>query len=125
MHRLIYLLLLLAPSAAFADDTTIVRGFLHEGVEQIHSERYELALEACRLGLKNLGNAYSSPEILDDTDLKLMAAEILEKEGKLGNAAIVTCRMLRSRYELWEMKGRSGAKKPNHSFNTDALTRAG
>jgi hypothetical protein len=124
-HRLVYLLLFSAPLLALSNDRLNVRGSLSEGEDLIRNGHYDLALESCRKGLKILGGAYSSPDTLDDTGLKLTLADIQEKDGKLESAASITCRMLRTRYELWTTKSGGGAKRPNHSFNTDALTRAG
>lgn len=98
---------------------------LREGESLLASREFSKALDACRQGLRILGDEYSSPDLIDDTDLKLFAASLREKEGGLDDAASVTCRVLRSRYELWQSKVQMGRQKPNHSFNTDALKRAG
>ena len=88
----------------FAQDTAQVLHLLESGEVFLRNGHFEKALVSCREGLKTLGDEYSSPDLLDDTDMKLLAAEIQEAEGKLGNAATVTCRILRSRIELWERK---------------------
>ena len=98
---------------------------LREGESLYASREYSKALDSCRRGLRILGDGYSSPDLMDDTDLKLFAATLREKEGRLDDAASVTCRVLRARYELWESRLQMGKEKPNHSINTDALKRAG
>ncbi|MGW8390584.1 hypothetical protein [Pseudoduganella sp. HUAS MS19] len=89
------------------------------------SSEFLKALDAYRQGLRILGDGYSSPELIDDTDLKLFAASLREKEGQLDDAAPVTCRILRSRYELWQSKIHMGREKINRSFNMDVLKGAG
>lgn len=98
---------------------------LREGESLLASGEFSKALDACRRGLKILGDEYSSPDLIDDTDLKLLAATLREEEGRIDDAASVTCSILRGRYELWHSKVQMGKEKPNHSFNTDALKRAG
>lgn len=112
-------------SATIAANLGDVSKALQEGEQFLVGGRYEKALDSCRFGLKSLGDAYSSPEVIDDTDQKLMAAELLERDGKLDNAASLTCRILRSRFELWKVKNGARTKRPNHSFNADELKRAG
>ena len=60
------------------------------------------------MGLKELGEAYVSPELEDDTGLKLMAAELQLKEGRIGNAAAISCQMLRLRQERWQRQQDKG-----------------
>lgn len=120
-HWLILLLSLTAVSAAFGEEPMGVGKSLQEGEQFLVSGYYDEALEACRCGVKVLGDAYYSSEVIDDTDLKLMAADLQQQEGKLENAASVTCHVLRIRLELWEAKYGSGTKNSNSSFNSDAF----
>jgi hypothetical protein len=125
MKRLFLILIILVHGNTFAVDTVTVLKLLRDGEAQLAEGRFLDSLEFCRKGLKTLGNEYSSDEVLDDTGLKLIAADLQLKEGKPDNAASVTCRILRVRYEQWERKSKKGALLPNHLFNSDALKRAG
>jgi hypothetical protein len=116
------LLLLLAFTAAFAQESAPWIRALDEGEAFWANGDFVRALDSCRLGLKNLGRQYTTPATIDDTSMKLIAAKLQEKEGKLSNAASVTCRILRIRSELWETK--RGKLTPSSVGNSDAQVRA-
>jgi hypothetical protein len=124
MKHLLICLLVSVQLECIAADGAASLGLLQDGEALLALGQFTKALDTCRSGLKVLGGDYSSPDLIDDTDLKLLAATLQEKDGKLDNAALVTCRILRERYGQWQSKNPTG-KMPNHSFNTDALTRAG
>jgi hypothetical protein len=124
MNKLI-ILFFLANTEVFAQESAFAIGALNKGDAFLANGDFVGALESCRLGLKRLGREYTTPVTIDDTGMKLIAAENQEKEGKLGNAASMTCRILRTRIELWgttrgkQMPGsvcKSDAQAPNNSI---------
>lgn len=117
MKRFTSILLVLISCAAHAGVVDSVGASLRDAEAQLASGRYLLALEFCRSGLKELGDSYVTSEVEDDSGMKLIAADLPFKEGRIENAAIVTCRILKERFKLW-------GEKPNNSFNPDALKRA-
>lgn len=116
MNRVLLVLLATYHLQAAALDTRVVLGLLHEGDFFLAADNFSMALESCRKGLKVLGYEYVSPNLEDDTDMKLIAAMLQEKEGKFNNAAAVTCGILRERIRLFETKNDLGAKNPNQTF---------
>jgi hypothetical protein len=52
-------------------------------------------------GLKTLGDRYVSPTVIDETGMKLVAADSEERGGRLDNAAAMRRRILQTRLELW------------------------
>lgn len=77
---------------------------LKDGESAISQRKFESAIEICRGGLDAIGDAYWSKDIEDDTDLKLMAAGLLRKDGKLENAASMYCGILATRLHLYIKK---------------------
>lgn len=121
MNKLV-LLLFFANSAAFAQESSLATIPLREGEALLANGDFVKALESCRTGLKNLGSNYTAPDTIDETGMKLIAAKVQEKNGEFGNAALVTCRILRIRFELWETKRRK--LEPSSVVNLDAQRRA-
>lgn len=76
-----------------------VAGFLRDGQAAIAQKRFDDAIAKCRAGLDRLGSAYVRDDVIDDTGLKLVAADVLRREGKAENASSMYCRMLAERFE--------------------------
>lgn len=76
-----------------------VADFLRDGQTAIAQKRFDDAIAKCQAGLDKLGNAYVRAAVDDDTGLKLVAADILRREGKTENASSMYCRMLAERLE--------------------------
>jgi hypothetical protein len=76
-----------------------VAGLLREGQNAIAKNRFDDAIAKCRAGLDKLGSAYVRNDILDDSGLKLVAADTLRREGKAENASSMYCGMLAARFE--------------------------
>lgn len=90
-------------------DFSDVEVALRKGQTAIAEKAFDNAIAECESGLKKLGAAYvrSDVLVLDDTDLKLMAANILRKEGKVENASTMYCNMLAVRLDqLWSKQRR-------------------
>lgn len=76
-----------------------VARLLRDGQTAITQNRFDDASDKCRAGLDKLGSAYIRTEVIDDTGLKLVAADILRREGKIENASTLCCRTLAQRFE--------------------------
>ncbi|MDC8756410.1 hypothetical protein [Janthinobacterium fluminis] len=87
-----------------APDVEEVSRQLQDGESAISQRKYESAIEICQGGLDAIGDAYWSKNIEDDTDLKLMAARLLRKDGKLENAASMYCGILVARLRLYNKR---------------------
>lgn len=122
MKRICSILLIIVPFISHAGEAASIGKRIGDGDAQLAAGQFAVALNSCRNGLKELGDSYVSSEVEDDSGMKLIAAELQFKEGRIENAAVVTCRILKERFELWKKKQ---ANKPNNSFNPDALKRAG
>lgn len=62
------------------------------------------ALEHYRAALTELGNSYYQSGVADDTALKVLAAESIEKQGRLESAVSVYQRVLNSRMDAYAQK---------------------
>lgn len=60
------------------------------------------AIEAYHSGINALGSRYSTPEIVDDTEMKLELAEDARSEGNLARAATLLERVLADRTSLYQ-----------------------
>lgn len=58
-------------------------------------------------GLKTLGDRYVLPASIDETGMKLVAAEAEEKNGRLENAAQMRRRILQTRLDMLQQKASS------------------
>lgn len=103
-HKIALILSLTYPAYALARADDQFLEDLRAGESLIATHQFEKAIASCRNGLMRLGHEYSSPTLLDDSGTKLIAAAILEKEGKLENAATMICRILKERAELLKVK---------------------
>lgn len=59
------------------------------------------ANDAWLKGLNTLGDRYASPDAVDDTGMRLVAAEAEERRGNLNTAATIRQRVLQTRLDLW------------------------
>jgi len=110
MKRFTPFLLILIHFTSLAGEAISVGDCIRDGEAQLAAGRFSVALDSCRTGLKELGDSYVTSEVEDDTGMKLIAADLQFKEGRIENAAVVTCRILKERFGLWEKKR---GKKPN------------
>jgi len=74
--------------------------------------RLEEAIARAREGITELGSTYARPEVIDDTSLKLAAAEDQQQKGRLESAASVTIDMLRVRLSLYTDRYPDAPKDP-------------
>jgi hypothetical protein len=77
------------------------RAWLALGRQRLDAGDAEAALVAARSGIAELGSDYHSGDVIDDTELKLAAADEREQEGELEDAATVTLRVLETRTRLY------------------------
>lgn len=61
----------------------------------------EAAIACAQRGLDALGDGYAAPTAIDDTALKLYAAEALIEEGDLASGASTMLRVLATRAQLY------------------------
>jgi hypothetical protein len=77
------------------------RAWLALGRQRLDAGEAEEALAAARSGITELGRSYRSPAVIDDTKLKLAAADEREEEGELQDTATVALRVLETRTRLY------------------------
>ena len=87
-----------------AVDGAEIARFLKEGKAAIARRQFELAVLKCHDGLDQLGDAYWSMGIVDDTEQKLVSADAQQRDGKLDVAATAYCRTLEVRLGLFNRK---------------------
>lgn len=92
------------PALAKDVDNELVSRILREADSAFSSGRFDDAVKKCQAGLKALGDAYVDENVADDTGQKLIAADILLREGKVENASSMYCRMLAERLQQFEKK---------------------
>ncbi|MES2261151.1 MAG: hypothetical protein V4724_21760 [Pseudomonadota bacterium] len=85
-------------------DSEEIGVLLKDGKSAISQQKFGAAIGKCQNGLEGLGDAYWSNDIEDDTDVKLIAAGALRREGKLENSASMYCRVLANRLDLYNKK---------------------
>jgi hypothetical protein len=64
---------------------------------------YAAAIRTYRIGTDELANLYSSPELLDDTGMKLVLAKSRREKGDLETAATLYGRVLESRVAMYSL----------------------
>lgn len=84
----------------------VAKGALVHGNELESKKDYAAAVHAYRGGVDELANLYSSPDLLDDTGMKLVLAESQEENGDTKTAATVYGRVLESRIHAYSEKYR-------------------
>src|SRR5947209_4736475 len=87
------------------------RSWLAQGEERLAANDFEGAISFARQGLSVLGEDYASHDVVDDTYLKIAAADEQIENGHLENGASTLLRMLKTRTDLYAesrgMKSRS------------------
>lgn len=77
--------------------------FEHSKVE-IDNEQYQSAIETLQLAFIKLGFSYVNDGVDYSTDLKIIAAEEMIKQGNYKNAANLMLKMLEIRIQLYKDK---------------------
>jgi hypothetical protein len=80
------------------------RARLAAGQESLAAGKAAEAVACARQGLDELGDDYAPPAAVDDTVLKLAAAEDLLAAGRADHAASTMLRMLEARARLYAEK---------------------
>ncbi|MFE4105184.1 hypothetical protein [Almyronema epifaneia] len=78
------------------------RAWLTLGEQFVDKGNFEAAIACAQQGLDALGSDYAAPEVEDDTDMKLLAAEDRIESGHLQDGASVMLQMLETRTELYQ-----------------------
>ena len=110
------------PASAFGDarsiqDATIGGGSLDDNAllnvinaqlekvdVEIAAQNWEAADTLIKYALAELGDRYVCPDAIDETGMKLIAANLQEREGRLDNAVRVRRNMLAARLEMFRSK---------------------
>ena len=71
---------------------------------EIAAQNWEAANKLLKQALAELGDRYTRSDTIDDSGMKLIAAELQEREGRLDNAAHVRRRILAERLEMLRSK---------------------
>lgn len=77
---------------------------LDEGASRLSAGRAEEAIARLQEGLAALGDRYRTPDLIDDTGMKLLAAEDNQRAGRTPEAAEVMRRVLAARLSLYRQK---------------------
>ncbi len=77
------------------------RAWLALGQEFLKHQDPEAAIYCARAGLAELGDDYTDPQTVDDTGMKLLAAQERIKKGFAADGATVMLRMLETRTKLY------------------------
>ena len=104
LSALMLLGLLMQPATARDVNSQEVSRLLKDGQAAIAQNRFDDALAKCRAGLEVLGDAYVRTGVLDDTGLKFIAADTLQRQGKVENASSIYCRTLAERFAQFNGK---------------------
>jgi hypothetical protein len=91
------------PAAATAPHLALAgaRAWLALGNQALAGKRDDEAIACARAGLNELGHDYAPPTVEDDTELKVLAADDLIKDGKRSAGAAMLLRMLEERMQLY------------------------
>jgi hypothetical protein len=81
-----------------------VQSSLREADAAIARQDWSGANRLLRVGLETLGERYVSPTVIDETGMKLVAADAEERAGRLDNAVSMRRRILQTRLELFQAK---------------------
>jgi hypothetical protein len=87
-----------APHTALAGS----KAYLALGRAQLAADKPSGAVECAKAGLAELGPNYIAPTAMDDTDLKVLAAEDLVGAGQVADGATTLLRVLEERIGLYE-----------------------
>jgi len=77
------------------------RAWLALGQRFQSRSRWQEAIASARAGLAEIGSDYAGPDVDDETDLKLLAAEDRLAQGHASDAAAVMLRVLGDRLSLY------------------------
>lgn len=77
------------------------RAWLALGRQKLDAGEAAEALAAARSGIDELGRSYSTSAVIDDTSLKLAAADEREEDGELEHAATIALRVLETRTRIY------------------------
>lgn len=80
---------------------------LNEGNAQLEDQHYLLAIKLFDRGIEQIGDAYLSDNLLDDTDTKLLLSQFVQQEGKLSQAAHLRQGVLSSRLAILQEEKQS------------------
>jgi len=89
------------------DDKTLyitIKVQLEKADAEITAQNWEAANKLLKQALVELGDRYTRSDTIDDSGMKLIAAELQEREGKPDNAAHVRRRILAERLEMLRSK---------------------
>ncbi len=75
---------------------------LESGQAAIKLGHFDVAFEACTIGVQEIGNSYRNPDVVDDSGLKESAALFALRDGKTEVAANTICKVLESRIQMLE-----------------------
>ena len=90
-------------NATGADLKTITLN-LKKGESARTAGAFENAVSECKGGITKLAGEYFSEDVIDDTGLKIALAEAKYREKDLKTSAVLYCRMLESRIEMYKWK---------------------
>jgi hypothetical protein len=88
---------------AILDDETLfitAKAQLEKADAEIAAQNWEAANKLIKQALAEVGDRYVRSDTIDETGMKLIAADSQEKEGRLDNAVRVRRKMLASRLEM-------------------------
>ena len=77
---------------------------LREGQTLLENAHWQAANMKFIQGIEKLGDAYSSPDIIDDTGMKLTLADIEAQAGNIGNSAKIRGKVLSDRLLILRKK---------------------
>ena len=75
-----------------------------EGQTLLENAHWQAANMKFIQGIEKLGDAYSSPDIIDDTGMKLTLADIEAQAGNIGNSAKIRGKVLSDRLLILRKK---------------------
>ena len=78
------------------------RAWLTLGQQMLEDGNAENAATAAQSGIDELGGAYATYDVVDDTSLKIGAASLLVKEGRTADGATTLLSMLESRLGMYQ-----------------------
>ena len=79
---------------------------LEKGRGAIKLGNFEIAFEACKVGVQEIGDQYQTLDVIDDSGLKESAALFALRDGEIMVAANTMCNVLESRIQMLERQWR-------------------
>ena len=104
MSNYLVFVALLLPFFSFAENIEEIEAMWQNGQSSFLKKDYEQAFINCDQGIEQLGKAYTSQNVLDDTGQALVLAESSAKDGNYKTAASASCRSLKTRIALYKRK---------------------